>query len=86
VFRASPVKDPSFSYGSLSASTEGCAMAGKADEVMIVEDELVSGLLSPDSCNSRAFKVVAFSNRAEALNYLAQSPPPASSFLIFGRP
>jgi hypothetical protein len=41
VFRASPVKDPSFSYGSLSASTEGYAMAGKADEVMIVEDELV---------------------------------------------
>jgi CheY-like chemotaxis protein len=51
-------------------------MARKDDEVMVLEDERQSRTYLVDLLQLEGFKVVAFSNGAEALNYLAQSAPP----------
>jgi CheY-like chemotaxis protein len=51
-------------------------MTGNSDIVMIVEDEAESRTALARLLQLENFKVVAFSNGREALNYLEQSPPP----------
>jgi CheY-like chemotaxis protein len=51
-------------------------MTGNSDVVMVVEDEPESRTALAKLLQLENFKVVAFSNGMEALNYLEQSPPP----------
>jgi CheY-like chemotaxis protein len=51
-------------------------MGAKEDEIMVVEDEPESRTYLVTLLQLEGFKVVAFSNGAEALHYLERSEPP----------
>ena len=51
-------------------------MVGNEDQVMIVEDEAESRFFLAKVLQLEGFNVVTFSNGAEALTHLGQSPPP----------
>lgn len=51
-------------------------MVSHQDEVMVIEDERESRTYLVKLLQLEGFKVAAFSNGAEALNYLAQTAPP----------
>jgi CheY-like chemotaxis protein len=61
-------------------------MASHQDEVIVIEDEAESRTYLVEILQLEGFKVVAFSNGAEALNYLSRSAPPCLIILDMRMP
>jgi CheY-like chemotaxis protein len=61
-------------------------MVSHQDEVMVIEDEQESRTYLVRLLQLEGFKVVAFSNGAEALNYLGHSAPPCLIILDLRMP
>lgn len=61
-------------------------MVAHEDEIMVIEDERESRTYLVQVLQLEGFKVVAFSNGAEALNYLGHSAPPCMIVLDLRMP
>jgi CheY-like chemotaxis protein len=61
-------------------------MAPHEDKIMVIEDERESRTYLVQLLQLEGFKVVAFSNGAEALKYLGQSAPPCIIILDIRMP